>query len=202
MTLSWPFFTKRRAAPVLNLSSQRLLIRPAVEADYAQWKEVRGRNHAFLKPYEPVWPDYCLEPDFFSRRVARLNREWLDDRIYAFLIFHRDDHRLIGGININNVTRGAAQFASLGYWLDEDMQGHGYMRESAARVLRFAFSDLRLMRMNAATLSGNRRSQLMLLKLGFREEGFAKAYLQIDGRRQDHILFGLCSRDFSGVSQA
>jgi ribosomal-protein-alanine N-acetyltransferase len=54
--------------------------------------------------------------------------------------------------------------------------------------------------MNAATLPHNRKSQTMLLRLGFSEEGFAKKYIQIDGRRQDHILYGLDAADFSGAT--
>lgn len=155
-------------------------------------------NQTYLQPYEPTWPAESLTQAFFKRRVERLMQDWAADRTYAFLIFHND--RLIGGINVNNVSRGAAQFASLGYWLDEMSQGHGYMGEAANAVLHFSFEHLALYRVNAATLPHNRRSRVMLERLGFREEGFAKAYIQINGRRQDHILYGLNDSDFSGAS--
>lgn len=170
-------------------------LRPAELADYPQWADVRARNQEYLKPYEPAWPTACLTPEFFKRRIERLSREWAGDHTYAFLIFKKDGE-LIGGININNVTRGAGQMASLGYWLDESHQGQGLMSQAAHAALHYAFTVLGLARMNAATLVHNEKSRNMLLRLGFVEEGCARAYIQIDGRRQDHILYGLNAEDF------
>ena len=179
----------------LQLAARDLILRPAVHGDFAQWAEVRGRNREFLKPFEPAWPAGCLARDFFQRRVDRLTREWAADETYAFLITLKDGG-LIGGININNVTRGAGQMASLGYWIDCDRQGLGLMYQAAVVVLDFAFGPLRLARINAATLLGNHRSRNMLSRLGFVEEGFAREYIQIDGVRQDHILYGLNAGDY------
>ncbi|PZQ46476.1 MAG: 30S ribosomal protein S5 alanine N-acetyltransferase [Micavibrio aeruginosavorus] len=186
----WPSAKKMRPvviAPVLT--TERLSLRPGRESDYDQWKIVRSLNQNYLKPFEPAWPSQSLSPDFFRRRVARLSKEWTDDKTYAFLIFK--DGYLIGGINLNGVMRGAAQSATFGYWLDELSQGNGYMAEAAGAVLKYAFTTLKLERVNAATLVHNGRSRNMLLRLGFEEEGFARSYLQIEGRRQDHVLYGL-----------
>lgn len=135
----------------------------------------------------------------FTRRVERLAWEWDADKTYAFLMFDRSDDTLIGGVNINSVSRGAAQMASLGYWIDEARQGQGLMAESIRLVLGFAFGPLALARINAATLVHNDRSRSMLLRLGFTEEGFARGYVQIDGRRQDHVLYGLNAGDVLGA---
>ena len=70
------------------------------------------------------------------------------------------------------------------------------MTQAARAVLSYAFTDLRLQRINAATLEHNNKSRKMLERLGFREEGFAKAYIQIAGIRQDHVLYGLNADDF------
>jgi ribosomal-protein-alanine N-acetyltransferase len=192
----WSFKRSRaEAETALQLSTSRLIVRAAVKDDYTQWAKVRRRNYPYLKPFEPSWPKNCLEEDFFERRVNRLHKDWQLDQCYAFLIFLRNGE-LIGGMNINNVTRGAGQFASLGYWIDEQCQGQGYMREAGQEILRFAFTNIYLQRINAACLQHNQRSQNLLKSLGFAEEGFAKAYIQIDGKRQDHVLFGLNAEDF------
>lgn len=189
---------ENQAAPAPMLYTSDLFLRPAVADDYEQWKSVRGRNQAFLKPFEPAWPDACLERDFFLRRVERLKRERVADHCHAFLVFTKQG-TLVGGINLNNVSRGAAQMASLGYWLDEEMQGRGLMTQAGGAILGHGFHALGLARINAATLVHNQRSKNMLLRLGFSEEGFARAYIQIDGRRQDHVLYGLNAADFSGA---
>lgn len=192
----WPLREKLPTGTI-ELKTERLVLRPAELSDYPQWKTVRQRSFPYLKPFEPSWPDGCLTADFFDRRVKRLAHDWANDRTYAFLIFSADG-TLVGGININNVCRGAANYGSLGYWLDESAQGHGYMTEAAAAVLHYAFQTLHFSRMNAATLAHNDKSRAMLERLNFSEEGFAKKYIQIDGRRQDHVLYGLNAADALG----
>ena len=193
----WPLKEKSSGHIIdVNIQGDNILLRPAVLDDYEQWAQVRGRNRELLKPFEPAWPEKCLERDFFKRRIERLTEDWLCDRCYAFLIFEKTGTELIGGININNVARGAAQFASLGYWLDAQWQGRGLMAEAGRGVLDYAFTILKLSRMNAATLAHNQKSRNMLSRLGFAEEGFAKKYIQIDGHYQDHVLFGLTAEDF------
>lgn len=194
----WPL-REKQPTPTIEIKSERLLLRPADFSDYPAWKMVRQRSFPYLKPYEPAWPDGCLTLDFFNRRVKRLAGDWQNDRTYAFVICLQDGS-LVGGININNVCRGAANYGSLGYWLDEQAQGHGYMTEAGRAVLNYAFSALHFSRMNAATLPHNHKSRAMLQRLNFTEEGFAKNYIQIDGRRQDHVLYGLNAADWSGAA--
>ncbi len=197
----WPSRDKSASSEEVALYSPRLCLRPARFSDYDQWVEVRARNRDYLKPFEPAWPKASLEPDFFRRRIERLMHDWNADRTYAFVILDRSTNALIGGLNVNNVTRGAAQYATLGYWLDEARQGNGYMTEAGHVVLGFAFKALELARLNAATLPHNLKSQAMLKRLGFSEEGFARTYIQIEGRRQDHVLFGLNAEEYSGPAR-
>lgn len=199
----WP---KRKSSgtdiesPSLLLMAEDVFLRPAEEGDYFAWADVRRRNESHLKPFEPAWPKDCLSEEFFARRLNRINEDWAQDSAYCFLIFDQDHQSLIGGININNVCRGAAQYAALGYWIDRDWQGRGLMKQSVLTALNFAFGTLKLSRMNAACVPHNTRSKQLLLSCGFTEEGFAKSYIQINGVREDHILFGLNANDFSGVS--
>lgn len=183
------------ALPQLVLTGKRITICPP-QPDHARlWIDVRRKNKEILKPLEPLWPKDCLEPGFYERRLKRQAREWNTDHAYPFLIFHKDTQKranpLMGGININHVCRGAAQYASLGYWLDQDCQGQGYMSEAMQLILNFAFETLRLHRMNAAVLPDNQKSMALLERNGFQREGFAEKYIRINGHWRDHILFGL-----------
>lgn len=177
------------ALPPVVLMGARVYVRPPGAYDAAAWAAVRASNEALLRPLEPTWPDDCLSEDFFARRLRRQSRDWAADGAYSFLIF-RQDGILIGGINLNHVARGAAQSASLGYWLDNGHQGQGYMREALALVMDYALDELRLHRLNAACLPDNQKSINLLRALGFAEEGFAKAYYRIDSVWRDHVLFG------------
>ncbi len=108
------------------------------------------------------------------------------------MIFEKGDKlQLVGGINLSNIRRRVAQAATLGYWVGVDQINKGIMTEAVARVLPFIFDELRLHRAEAACLVDNHRSIRVLEKNGFVREGQAEGYLKIDGRWQDHVLFGL-----------
>lgn len=176
--------------PNIVLRGERVTLRPPHSDDAEAWVEVRERNRTFLKNYEPSWPATPLATTLYAQRLARQAAEWRLDRTQPFFIFDTAG-ALIGGININNICRGAAQFASLGYWIDEQRQGQGFMGDALRLLITYAFTDASLHRLNASCLPDNARSRRLLLGAGFAEEGFAAHYLEIDGQWQDHILFGL-----------
>lgn len=177
--------------PMIRIKGTRVHLRPPQLADWHAWAMLRSRNRAFLQPWEPTWEQDCLSEDYFQDRIRRQTREWHGDRAYAFLIMHNEPETIMGGFNLNYVCRGAAQFAALGYWLDEAEQGHGYMTEAGRLILAHAFWSLKLHRLNAACLPENVRSRALLTRLGFKEEGFAARYIEIDGLWRDHVLYGL-----------
>ncbi len=182
------------------LEGERVRLRPAHERDWAAWAAVRRANEALLRPLEPTWPIDALSESFFCRRVAMLRREWQEGRACSFVIATKAGD-LIGGFNLNHVCRGAAQSATLGYWLAAEWQGRGLMTEAARLAAGFAFGPFLLHRLNAATLPHNTRSQALLKRIGFVEEGFARRYIQIDGVWQDHVLFGLNAEDWQAAGR-
>ncbi|HEU0118363.1 MAG TPA: GNAT family protein [Alphaproteobacteria bacterium] len=97
---------------------------------------------------------------------------------------------MLGGIALNDVQRGIAQKGTLGYWIGAPYANQGFMTEATQLVLDFAFYTLRLHRVEASCLPRNEPSKALLKRLGFEEEGYAKAYLQINGLWEDHVLWG------------
>ena len=173
-----------------DLITERLILKSPCLEDYLNWRDVRQHNQKFLTPYEPTWPKDCLSIGYFKRRLERQRQERRAGRGAFFFLHH--NHKIIGGLNLNNIQMGAARHATLGYWIDEALQGQGLMREAIGRVVEFGFDDLKLRHFNAACLPNNNRSIQLLLRLGFEKEGYAKKYLQINGQWRDHQLFGLC----------
>jgi len=177
--------------PDIMLQSERIFMRPPMLEDWQEWASVRAHNKDRIQPFEPQWSQQFQSEDLFERRIHRQAHEWELGRANAFLIFKNRDQSLIGGVNINNICRGAAHFAAIGYWVDKEHEGQGYMSEALGLTLEYCFEMLQLHRVNASCLPHNTRSKNTLLKAGFKEEGFAEKYLEIDGKWQDHILFGL-----------
>ena len=190
------------APPPVRLTGQRVVLRTPERTDWEAWAELRGASRAFLAPWEPSWSPDALTRGAFNRRLMRYAADWRTDQGYSFLLFRLDDDALLGGIGLSNVRRGVAETCSLGYWVGERFARQGYMSEGLQLALAFSFQRARLHRVEAACLPHNAASRRLLLKSGFHEEGYAKAYLCIDGQWQDHVLFALLREDWMPTNSA
>ena len=138
------------------------------------------------------------EPRPYRARLSRYAEDWRTDQGYNFFIFSHDDDALAGGVGLSNLRRGVAETASLGYWIGEPFARQRYMSAALPLVLDFAFDRLRLHRVEAACLPTNVPSRALLLRTGFQQEGYARNYLLIDGKWQDHVLFAILREDWRG----
>ena len=129
--------------------------------------------------------------------MARYAEDWRTDQGYNFFIF-RAAETLTGGVGLSNLRRGVAETASLRYWIGEPHARQGLMTAALPLVLDFAFERLRLHRVEAACLPTNVPSRALLLRTGFQQEGYARNYLLIDGKWQDHLLFAILREDWRG----
>jgi ribosomal-protein-alanine N-acetyltransferase len=179
--------------PALTLEGERVWLRPPRMGDHREWSELRRASKDFLQPWEPTWPLDDLSKAAFRRRLSVYARDFDLAQGYAFFMFTRRDNTLVGGINLRDVRRGVAQMGALGYWVGEPHAREGYCLDAVRTVCRFAFRQLALHRLEAACVPENAASHGLLLKAGFSQEGRAQAYLKIDGRWRDHLLFGLVS---------
>lgn len=170
-------------------------LRPLEARDYEQWSALRERSRGFLAPWEPTWPPDDLTRSAFRRRLRRHAEEIERDESYPFLIFSDADHALLGGLTLGQIRRGVAQAATLGYWMGAPYAGRGYMTRAVRAAVGFGFAALRLHRIEAACLPHNVASVKLLDRVGFSREGYARAYLRINGEWQDHLLFALIESD-------
>jgi [ribosomal protein S5]-alanine N-acetyltransferase len=177
-----------------RLTGDRVFLRPPERGDYEAWASLRASSRNFLTPWEPSWPPDALSRASFRARVSRYAEDWRTDQAYNLLIFARDE-TLLGGIGLSNIRRGVSETASLGYWVGEAFAGQRYMTEALPVVLDFAFDRLGLHRVEAACLPNNTPSRSLLRRAGFRQEGYAREYLCIEGKWQDHLLFAILRGD-------
>jgi len=159
--------------------------------DFKPWAKLRAESRDFLTPWEPSWARDELTKGAFRRRIKRYQKETRLDSAYAFFVFRKADDYLLGGCTLSNVRRGVTQGCTLGYWIGERFARQGYMFDGVRALIPFVFSTLGLHRIEAACLPTNQASQSLLAKAGFRREGLARKYLQINGEWRDHVLFAL-----------
>ena len=191
---SFPRLFLARSEP-FRLVGEQVFLRPPERADYEEWASLRARSRNFLSPWEPSWPPDALSRTSFRARLTRYAEDWRTDQGYNFFIF-RADEMLAGGVGLSNLRRGVAETASLGYWIGEPFARQRLMSAALPLVLDFAFGRLRLHRVEAACLPSNVPSRSVLLRTGFQEEGYARKYLLIDGKWQDHLLFAMLREDW------
>jgi ribosomal-protein-alanine N-acetyltransferase len=191
---AFPLLFLPRAEP-FRLNGDRVFLRPPERGDYEEWATLRARSRDFLTPWEPSWPPDALSRASYRARLTRYGEDWRTDQGYNFFVF-RADERLVGGIGLSNIRRGVAETASLGYWVGEPFARRGVMSAALPLVIDFAFNRLRLHRVEAACLPHNDGSRTVLLRTGFQQEGYARRYLQIDGKWQDHLLFAILREDW------
>jgi ribosomal-protein-alanine N-acetyltransferase len=179
-----------------EIDAGRVQLRPLKQGDWQEWADLRETSRDFLVPWEPTWPFEALTRSAFRRRVRAYDREWQQGTGYSFLVVRREDGALLGGVTLSNLRRGVSQTANLGYWIGERHARQGYMAEALGGMLDFAFDDLGLHRVEAACLPSNVASKALLARHGFREEGYARQYLRINGQWQDHVLFAMLREEW------
>ena len=180
--------------PASLVRGDGIYLRPAESRDFDEWASLRERSRQFLTAWEPTWPADDLTRAAFRRRLRLHAEEMGRDEAFPFLVF-RDDDAMVGGLTVGQIRRGVAQTATLGYWMGHAFAGRGYMSRAVRAASAFSFGSLRLHRLEAACLPHNDASMQLLESVGFRKEGYARSYLRIAGRWQDHVLFALLDTD-------
>ncbi|MGR3436435.1 MAG: GNAT family N-acetyltransferase [Shimia sp.] len=191
-----------RRARRVRIETERLTLRPPVHADYRQWAALRSASRDFLAPWEPAWAPDHLTRKSFTHRGYWVQRSIASGNAVPVFLFRRADQALVGAITLDNVQRGPSQSGTLGYWIGADHARRGYMREAIAGLVHHAFTELDLSRLQAACLPENRASRGLLERLGFKYEGVAQSYLQIDGRWRTHVLYSMLRSDRRGRTEA
>ena len=179
-----------------RLDGDVVAIRAFSPRDVDELVDLRCRNRAFNTPFEPRRSDGFFTSAGQRAEIVRDRDEWAADRMYAFAIVERATERIRGRVGLANIVRGAWDNATIGYFVDEEVNGRGYATEAVGLALAFAFGPARLHRVQAAVMPHNTRSARVLAKNGFRREGFAPRYLRLAGGWRDHDLFAITAEEF------
>ncbi len=179
----------------LPIRGDGLYLRASEMRDYIEWAELREKSRSFLTPWEPLWPIDDLTRASFRYRVRRHAEEMARDEAYSFFIFREEDDALMGGLSFGHVRRGVSQAATLGYWMGEPYAGKGHMTRAARAACAYAFEKRGFHRIEAACLPTNEPSKRLLERVGFKQEGYARSYLNINGQWRDHLLYALLETD-------
>jgi ribosomal-protein-alanine N-acetyltransferase len=177
---------------VLEHGSLRL--RPITIRDRSDWRRTRERNLSWLSRWDATTPPGSnARPRTFAAMVRAMLADARLGRQLPFVVEY--DGQFVGQLTVSNITRGSAQFASIGYWIDQGHAGRGLITRAVAMAIDHCFFELKLHRVEIAIRPENAASLRVVEKLGIPEVGFAPRFLHIDGDWRDHRLFAITRED-------
>lgn len=186
----------------MTIETERMSLRPPVHGDYQRWVALRTASREFLEPWEPAWAEDHLSRRGFTNRVYWANRSVKTGAGLPLFLFRREDQALIGALTLDNIRRGPSQAGTTGYWVGQAFARQGYMTEALKAIIHHAFHVLDLSRIEAGCLPENKASRGVLEAVGYKYEGVAQSYLQIDGRWRNHVLYSALRSDRRGRTEA
>lgn len=151
-------------------------------------------NREFLAPWEPVRGEDYFTADGQRAAIRGALARYEQGSALPHVILG-DGGRVAGRITLNGIVRGPFQSCSMGYWVGAADNGRGLATAAVRDIIRVAFEELGLHRVQAETLLHNLRSQRVLERNGFVRFGMAPAYLNIAGQWQDHAMYQLVKTD-------
>ena len=168
----------------------RVTLRPLTAADQDEFLALAAASTGLHHP----WMSLPVTPQEFQAYLGRF------DHVTAvgLLICLRGTGAIVGVIHLNSIIRGRFQNGSLSYAAFAPGEGRGYMSEGLGLVLRYAFGQLRLHRLDAQIQPGNHASISLVRRLGFRHEGYSPELLFIDGAWRGHERWAITS-DMIGI---
>lgn len=166
----------------------RVFLRPPAPGDREEFISLMRASRSFHRP----WATAPTDDDRFAAYLADSQRPDFE----AMLVCRIADGAILGFFNLSQIVRRLFQSAYLGYAVGKAYSGQGYMREGIALVLRRAFTELRLHRIEANIQPGNHASIALAQGAGFRREGFSPRYLKIGGRWRDHERWAILADDW------
>ena len=176
--------------PVLLTTHRLVLMSPDV-GDVDALLDYHQRNRLAFKPWEPEREDSFFTADMTVARIAAMTDAMAKQRAVHLLIKQADSARVIGQCAFTNILRGPFQACHLVFSICKTYEGKGLMQAALRCAIDFVFSEFCLHRVMANYRPENERSHRLLQRLGFEQEGLARAYLKIDGSWRDHVLTAL-----------
>jgi ribosomal-protein-alanine N-acetyltransferase len=168
----------------------RVELRPPTEDDRDEFVAGMRASRALHHPW--------LEPATTDEAFAALLGRAADASFHPLLVCRHEDAAIVGFANISQIVRGQLQSAFLGYGAVAAHAGRGYMTEGLGLVLRRAFTQLQLHRLEANIQPGNTASIALARRCGFELEGFSPRYLKVGGRWRDHERWAIRSEQWRG----
>lgn len=185
-----------------HLETDRLYLRSYQVSDAPMYLAAGVRNRAHLARYEADNPLTKITDEVEAADLLRdFVAEWEKGTAYFWGVFDRQTDDFVAQIYIGLTNRALPAY-ELGYIVDCDHEGRGYVTEAARAALGFIFERLGAHRVSLHCNATNVRSARVAERCGFTLEGRIREDKRApDGRFTDSLCYGLLRREFESHSQ-
>jgi ribosomal-protein-serine acetyltransferase len=166
-------------------------LRLLAETDAEELHGLVEANRAYLSRWMPWAAEQTPEGTLEFIRLTR--RQAADNNGFQSAIVC--EGRIIGVVGFHNVER-VHRSASIGYWLDEQHQGRGIMTRAVQALMRYAFNEWKLNRVEIRAATDNRRSRAIPERLGLREEGVLREAERVGERYNDLVVYAMLASEW------
>lgn len=173
--------------PIIQLNGKNIVLKNLTPGDAEKLLEYYKKNKNHLAPFEPDRDNSFYTLEVQQNLLNESYRQFLNGTNIELGIFKED--RLIGKMKLSSIVYGSLKSGVLGYSIDKDEQGKGYIKESVKLFIDYAFNECELHRIEASALIDNKRSRYVLTSCGFKLVGINEQYLLINGKWKDHATY-------------
>lgn len=178
----------------IDLKGKNIILKNLTPANAEDILDYYIRNKRHLESFEPARDKEFYTLDTQRNILNESYRQFLNGTNIEVGIFKQK--KLIGKIKLSSIIYGVLKSGILGYSIDKEEQGKGYMKEAVRLFLDYAFNECELHRVEASALTDNERSRGVLSSCRFSLLGINKNYLLINGQWRDHATYYITKEEF------
>lgn len=105
------------------------------------------------------------------------------------------NNKAVGRIGLHYIN-AHNKSGAIGYWLSKEAEGHGLITRSCQALIRYAFTELGLHRIEIKASVTNYKSQAIPEKLQFFKEGILREAEWVNDRYHDLFLYSLLEEEW------
>ena len=180
-----------------RIEAERIYLRCYEAGDGSWFYDMSQKNRSHLMRYESENVVMSIKSEEDAEVMVReLAAEWIARNCFFLGAFDKETEIFVAQVYIGPINWKLPEFV-LGYFVDTDSEGKGYVTEAVRATLRFIFEHLNAYRVRIETDDTNERSIRVAERCGFVKEGHLRENKRNpDGTMSGTLYYGLLQSEF------
>lgn len=175
-----------------RIETDRLILRPFVSADAGEVRRLAGDWSIADTTLNIPHP---YQEGMAGEWISMHQGSFAGNQGVTFAITRKPEGELVGAISLMGMAKGHQ--AELGYWVGKPFWKQDICTEAGNAVLRYAFSELGLVRVHSNHLTRNPASGRVMRKLGMRHEGTRRRHVKKWDKFEDIEMYGILKEEWA-----